>query len=316
MKCYLCGQAVEGVAGEGRLNGVYLVPCGTCGPYRVTSEALSWFGNDQEPNEALRPRLPVLSGIARWAAERCQPSPLFKYADFDLKSDHFETAVLSLAPRTVSEKADTVLRFFEMRSKFPGQFVPVEPGTDFPVGFCANHEELLYYLDYLVGALLIEADPAAGMSEWAYALTVDGWNRLQSLAAPNAESTQAFVAMWFDDCMNPAYAAIKSLETETGYIFLRVDQRQFNDKICDHIIAEIRSSRFVVADCTGERHGVFFEAGYAMGMGLPVIWTCRAGESWTKVKEMFDTRQYNYIVWMDEEDLKAQLRERVRATIR
>jgi len=316
MKCYLCGRAVEGVVGEGPLNQVYYVPCSTCGPYRITSKALSWFGEDEEPNESLRPRLPVLSGIARWAGERGQPPPLFRYEDFDLKSDHFETAVLPLAPRTVSEKADAVLRFFEVRSRFPGQLVSVEPGTDFPVGFCANHEELLYYLAHLTEAQLIEADPATSMNEWAYALTVEGWSRLQSLAAPNAESTQAFVAMWFDDCMNPAYAAMKSLEEVTGYTFHRVDQRQFNDKICDHIIGEIRSSRFVVADCTGERHGVFFEAGFAMGMGLPVIWTCRAGESWDRVKQMFDTRQYNYIVWTDEEDLKVQLRERVRATIR
>ena len=35
-----------------------------------------------------------------------------------------------------------------------------------------------------------------------------------------------------------------------------------------------KECRFVVADVTNHRNGVYFEAGYAMGMGLPVIWMC------------------------------------------
>ena len=57
---------------------------------------------------------------------------------------------------------------------------------------------------------------------------------------------------------------------DTGFRALRIDMKQFNEKICDHIIAEIRRSRFLIADVTGHRAGVYFEAGYAMGLGLPV----------------------------------------------
>jgi nucleoside 2-deoxyribosyltransferase len=45
--------------------------------------------------------------------------------------------------------------------------------------------------------------------------------------------------------------------------------------INDEIIAQIRRSRFMVCDLTGHRGGVYFEAGFAYGLGMPVIYTCR-----------------------------------------
>jgi hypothetical protein len=33
-------------------------------------------------------------------------------------------------------------------------------------------------------------------------------------------------------------------------------------------MAEIQKSRFVVADYTGQRNGVYFEVGFAVGLGL------------------------------------------------
>ena len=76
----------------------------------------------------------------------------------------------------------------------------------------------------------------------------------------------------------------------------------------------IRRSRFVVADFTGQRGGVYFEAGYALGLGLRVIWLCRDGE----LKDVhFDTRQYNFLVWKAGEyaDLAKRLQNRIEATL-
>jgi nucleoside 2-deoxyribosyltransferase len=78
------------------------------------------------------------------------------------------------------------------------------------------------------------------------------------------------------------------------------------------IVAEIRRSGLVVADFTGNRGGVYFEAGFAMGLGIPVIWTCRD----TDINAVhFDTRQYNHIVWKEAGDLREQLQRRIEATI-
>jgi nucleoside 2-deoxyribosyltransferase len=79
---------------------------------------------------------------------------------------------------------------------------------------------------------------------------------------------------------------------------VRIDKKEHSNKIDDEIIAEIRRSKFLVADFTCEkekvRGGVYFEAGFAMGLGIPVIWTC-AQQSIGDLH--FDTRQYNHIVW-------------------
>jgi nucleoside 2-deoxyribosyltransferase len=68
----------------------------------------------------------------------------------------------------------------------------------------------------------------------------------------------------------------------------------------------------MVADFTEHKPGVYFESGFAMGLGIEVIRTCRD----TDLKDThFDTRQYNHIVWKDELDLKDKLIARVQATV-
>lgn len=60
----------------------------------------------------------------------------------------------------------------------------------------------------------------------------------------------------------------------------------------------------MIADVTEQKQGVYFEAGYALGLGIPVIWSCRKDD----LKNVhFDTRQYNHILWESEEDYAEKL---------
>jgi len=97
---------------------------------------------------------------------------------------------------------------------------------------------------------------------------------------------------------------------------IRIDKKEHNNKIDDEIIAEIRRSRFLIADFTCERKnvrgGVYYEAGFAQGLGIPVIWTCKD----TSLTDLhFDTRQYSHIIWKNPADLLIQLKNRIGATI-
>ena len=125
--------------------------------------------------------------------------------------------------------------------------------------------------------------------------------------------------------MDDAYVnGIKPALAETGYEPFRVDSKEHVGKIDDLIVAEIRRSRFVIADFTcsmvsdGQqaqavaRGGVYFEAGFAMGFGIPVVWTCR--EDLIGYVH-FDTRQFSHIVWKSPEDLRERLANRIRAVI-
>ena len=106
--------------------------------------------------------------------------------------------------------------------------------------------------------------------------------------------------MWFDESLDEAFKyGIEPAIEQTGYKPLRIDQKEHVNKIDDEIIAELRRSRFVVADFThgddGARGGVYYEAGFAHGLDLPVIFTCREDA----VEALhFDTEHYNHIVWL------------------
>jgi hypothetical protein len=144
-------------------------------------------------------------------------------------------------------------------------------------------------------------------------LTVRAWNRIDALRAARPDSRQAFVAMWFDATLDSAWRdGLKAgIERSRYFRALRVDAVQHNEKIDDRIVAEIRRSGLVVADFTGQRPGVYYEAGFARGLGISVISTCREDET---DKLHFDTRQYNHIVWKAPADLAAQLHDRISAT--
>ncbi|KUO50424.1 MAG: hypothetical protein APF82_01870 [Sphingomonadales bacterium BRH_c42] len=156
-------------------------------------------------------------------------------------------------------------------------------------------------------------------------LTSQGFDYLETIEAGGAVTDQAFVAMWFTQELDSVYKkAIAPAIIDAGYRPLRIDQKETINKIDDEIIAEIRSSRFIVADFTcgifdhsekkrGEaRGGVYFEAGFAMGLRMPVVWTVRSD----CVDFLhFDTQQFAHIVWSDPEDLRERLTNRIRAVI-
>lgn len=152
---------------------------------------------------------------------------------------------------------------------------------------------------------------------YSFTLMPSGYVRLSELAAKNQHSDRAFVAMWFDVSMNSAFEdGIKPALEQCGYKPIRIDREDHNNKIDDQIIAEIKKARFLVADFTqgvsGARGGVYYEAGFAHGSNIPVIFTCRSNV----LKEVhFDTRQYNHIVWETPKELKDALALRIAATI-
>ena len=123
--------------------------------------------------------------------------------------------------------------------------------------------------------------------------------------------------MWFDDSMKEAYdQGIAPAIRDAGYEPVRVDQKEHVNKIDDEIVAEIRRSRFLVADFTqgrmGARGGVYYEAGFAQGLGIPVIFCCRKDRL---RKVHFDTRQYNHIDWETPEDLRKRIVQQILAVI-
>jgi hypothetical protein len=239
------------------------------------------------------------------------------------------------SPSPPGERADRLLNYLARLSphlgavlRFPGalEFYPSEApkALNLDTGFYSwplyawsdstRYQELEYLVEMLSDDDLISTTGREKPPE--IVVRPKGYAHLE-LARRNVASDQAFLAMWFDPSMDEAFAhGFDPGIRDAGYRPLRIDQKEHLNKIDDEIIAEIRRSRFVVADFTSAlgspRGGVYYEAGFAAGLGLEVVWTCRAD----LIGDVhFDTRQFNHIVWQNPVELRKRLSDRIRATI-
>ena len=106
---------------------------------------------------------------------------------------------------------------------------------------------------------------------------------------------------------------VKPTVEETG--FSLVDVRDVaRAGIIDNIIRnQIRTARFVIADLTHDNNGAYWEAGYAEGLGKPVIYICEKAKFEEK-RTHFDTNHCTTVLWSrDDYD---GFREELTATLR
>lgn len=110
----------------------------------------------------------------------------------------------------------------------------------------------------------------------------------------------------FDDVLD----AIKEACIKLGLNAERIDEAQSNEKISDRILESIQKSEYVVVDLTESRPNVFYEAGYAQGIGKLPIYIARTG---TKLE--FDLKDYPVIFFESYRDLKTRLENRLRGLV-
>jgi hypothetical protein len=135
--------------------------------------------------------------------------------------------------------------------------------------------------------------------------------RIAQLRQAGPDSVSVFVAMSFASEMSELYdAAIAPAVREVGYEPIRVGRKEHANSIDDEILGNIRKSRFMVADFTGQRAGVYFEARMMNGLGRTVIWMCKKEEL---EKAHFDVRQRNFIDWASVEGARTRLHNRILA---
>jgi hypothetical protein len=273
------------------------VECEFCGFYEITSTAESIFESKEE-----RSLFPYLSAHIRQNSSFQTP--------FQLDSKNWEYFAKAHKATPVIQKMDYILRLSAQRTEHPGSQISFFE-SDPPLIDAANLEEMLYLLRQIEELGYIELELTS--TSMRCIILAKGWERLQEQTEYGIPG-RCFVAMSFHDSLNEAYdeGIYPALKDDCGLDPIRMDKEEHNEKICDKIIAEIRQSQFLIADFTLHRPGVYFEAGFALGLGRPVIWSCRKDEL---ENTHFDTRQYNHIVWKTPAELREKLRNRVMATI-
>lgn len=282
--------------------------CPLCGNYRCVMEAAT-FSNllpALSPSDRTR-----LSGVLREQSER---APTGQFTEWPLIWTDNIDSLLAAAPSPfdVPAKIRKLLATIARKSTRPGEWVQFVDDTCSPTAYAADYEEWAFFVAYAERQEWLEHDVPATLVGLKLRLTPAGWEETQR--RPRLESDKAFAAMWFDPSVRDAFlSGIKpAIEDDCHYRCARIDAQEFNGDVVDQIMAEIRESRFVVCDLTGHRNGVYFEAGFAMGLGIPVIWTCRDDAA---QGTHFDTEHFNQIRWSMPAELRKKLATRIRATI-
>lgn len=148
----------------------------------------------------------------------------------------------------------------------------------------------------------------------------EGLKRVESmrqvLHAPAAEVV--FAAMWggagsaalFEEAIAPAVSA-------NGLRAARLPRETLGNRPVGESLAAIRGSRMVIVEMTGDPGemapgGLWFEAGFAAGCGVPVLWTCRDDEALRSALSLdLESAPSGFLFWKTTEELRDGLTERI-----
>ena len=301
-QCPVCKLDNQNVLTERDYGDKVTYDCKRCGRYTISGTA-----------EAVAERKNKSAELSGWLRER----NLLGIEIPMLTSSFLEEVINTLPRYSPLEKQKKLLKAIELLTDYPGKEVLLIPEYEVSLAWAANEKEFEYYIKSLMDRGLIEI-PNAGrraISDPLYpmVITAAGWEYLEKDQSNLTSKTQAFVAMSFDGALLSVYEnAIAPAIESTGYRPYRVDAKPHLERIDAKIVAEIKNSRFIVADVTQQKAGVYYEAGFAHGLGIPVIWCVRHDDL---ANVHFDTRQYSHILWKTEDELKEKLRDFILATI-
>jgi hypothetical protein len=215
---------------------------------------------------------------------------------------------------SVSDTSEKLLKLLANRAPRPADSTPIVFERDFTLLDLDRSQDLRVHLQWLGQEGFINQMVGGGNPEsYNFSLQKRGWEFLRPSRQLGGKPGTCFVAMWFAKEMDPVYDnGIAPAITECGYKDVRIDRKEHNNQITDEIMADIRGAEFMVADFTGGREGVYYEAGFARGLGRDVISCCRC--DWFD-RIHFDTKIINHIKWETLHDLKASLTRRIRGSI-
>jgi hypothetical protein len=287
------------------------VECFRCGNYRLTDEAKSMLKNPKiELNQKLNlssyiysnkgmevnsrnldvllsvqePRVYELAEMLLFALSEIYPRPGM---DIKIVGTHLRRVCNSIDDQrgSIYNLSDGPTEYRDLKSYLP---IMSASWTNSP-------KEVQFLLDDVLvdekRFLTVIGRPGEVMT---YRISGAGWSFLQHPTGLE-KGDSIFVAMSFSEDMESAYEEIIKPGIElAGYKPVRIDKEDHVNRIDDEILARIRCSKLVVADFTQQKNGVYFEAGFALGIGIPVVWMCEKGDF---ENVHFDTRQYNTLVW-------------------
>lgn len=327
-KCFIC-QSPESQKDKTCPDNILGYRCKYCGLYFIATDAAASLDRNPERNREFSLKAPSL------AAER----NIQRKTPFTIRMGNHERPFvdghdfLNDFPEDFEEKVQrSLLNLFHTAK-------PLQT-----VEFNGDHARLFFGESYDDSWAVVKVLKSLGYIElinsrrgeffFDACLTYEGWKAARQLNKAMEEKSTVFIAMWFDDSTKAFRDATSKAITLAGFKPIIIDEVSHNDYIMDKVINLINEARFVIADFScrpetiegekvknGVRGGVYYEAGYAKGLGIEVIHTCNKDSFPGRLH--FDIQQKNTIVWEEKDgkivtngnDYIQYLKEHILATV-
>lgn len=265
--------------------------CPACTNVSITGDAIGEVKKQKKEH--------LISAYLRKLPDDKPPSAIFL--------DDLERVTSEISELSITEQFDSALKIICDMCPIIGQPSQFNYESDWPLLTARSGETALFIVRELASAGYLDRDFQGSI--FPPRPTWKAYVRLQEIQSSGRNSETGFVAMSFAPEQLSVYNdVIRPAIEDAGYRPFRIDQNEHNRRIDDEIIAGIRRCRFLVADFTQQKNGVYFEAGMALGLGRNVIWMCNDSE---KEKLHFDTRQFNHIIYSDLGQARKALTNRI-----
>lgn len=199
----------------------------------------------------------------------------------------------------VIEKANYLL--FELNCMYPklGQSFRLSEIIDkFSSKTDEEKKDVVFLIkDVLAKELNYLVDDNPKNNKEKYKITPKGHVFLNDALHKPVPTNTVFCAMWFNKKTDTLWEkGIKPSIEKAKYDAKRIDEEHFDGNVITKMYQLINTSKFVVADLTGARPCVYYEAGYAKAQGIKVIFTAKH-----KTKKHFEINHYPIISWKEDE---------------
>lgn len=237
-----------------------------------------------------------------------------------IKSDDIDRIVQLETLPGPSEQADNLLLWLGNAAASPDSVVtPSNEELQAIIG-AESVAGVRYVLTHLLDEGFVEANttnPTDVFAAMAIQMKFKGWTRFQELKNASVQSMTAFMAMKFGVRELDALVSdvIRGAVADTGFELRVLTDVPRAGLIDDRLRVEIRRARFLIADLTHSNNGAYWEAGFAEGLGKPVIYICNH-DAFVEQGTHFDTNHHLTVMWgVSRPDFAEDLKATIRATL-
>ena len=199
--------------------------------------------------------------------------------------------------------------------------------TNMPIGQLSNIPDTVFFSKLLEelenrGLVKTTGEPVRSFQGTTFLdvnLTLDGWEKYEEEKRGQFRGNYGFIAMQFGDSeLDPFVKNVVKPAVKEGIGYDLVDMRDVAQAgVIDNILrTQIRDAAFLIVDLTHDNPGAYWEAGYAEGLGKPVIYICEK-KKFDEKKTHFDTNHCTTVIWSkdDTEGFKQALTATLRRSL-